>query len=197
MSFKLGLTGSIGMGKSTTAGIFKANGVPVWDADAAVHRLYAPDGLATEAIAKIAPSAVGSHGVDRSKLRSAISEDETVLHAVEQAVHPLVGLDRLEFIGAHGDPILLFDIPLIYETGIASEFDAVAVVSTSVELQKARVLARPNMNAEAFELILSKQVPDAEKRSLADFVIDTTTMETAESDVARVLAEIRERIAHA
>ena len=197
MSFKLGLTGSIGMGKSTTAQMFRDRGLPVWDADATVHRLYSAGGKATKEVAKIAPEAIGENGVDRGKLRDAIAADPGLLKKIEHIVHPLVVMDRFEFIQNSSDPILVFDIPLIYETNTASEFDAVAVVSADAELQRARVLERPNMDEDALNMILSKQVGDAEKRARADYIIDTTTIDTAKADVSRILSDIEERISDA
>ena len=161
MSFLLGLTGSIGMGKSTTAGMFAEAGVPVWDADATVHKLYAPGGDGAYAIAKLVPEAVDDTGVRRDVLRAAIAKDAGLLPKIEAAIHPMVTDDREAFIARHYEPILVFEVPLLFETKAENWFDAVAIVSTSAETQRARVLERPGMTEETFALILSKQLPDA------------------------------------
>ncbi|WP_290735653.1 dephospho-CoA kinase [Amaricoccus sp.] len=173
--FLLGLTGSIGMGKSTTAAAFAEAGVPVWDADAAVHRLYGPGGDGGAALADLVPDAVGADGaVDRDRLRAAVLADPGLLGAVETRIHPLVAADREAFVARHADAALVvLDVPLLYETGAGDAFDAVLVVSAHPEIQRARVLQRPGMTAEAFAAILARQVPDAEKRRRADFVIET------------------------
>ena len=172
----LGLTGSIGMGKSTTAAMFAEAGVPVWDADAAVHRLYAAGGEGSRAIARLVPDAVTQSGTDRAKLRAAIMADPGLLPQVEAAIHPLVAADRAVFLDearSEGAPLVLCDIPLLYETGAETWLDSVAVVSAPADVQRDRVLARPGMTEQAFAAILAKQLPDAEKRKRADFVIDT------------------------
>lgn len=191
----LGLTGSIGMGKSTTAKLFAEQGVPIWDADAVVHRLYAPGGAGSGAIAAIAPDAVGREGVDRSKLRAAILAHPELLKAIEAAIHPLVAQDRAAFIAiakAEGQPLVLCDIPLLFEGANERFLDKVVVVTASVEVQRARVLERPGMTEEAFEAILAKQVPDAVKREKADYVIDTSHgMEHARDRVLEIISELR------
>ena len=192
----VGLTGSIGMGKSTTAGMFAEHGIPVWDADAAVHRLYAPGAAGAAAIQALIPDAVTETGVDRARLREAIAGDQTLLGKIEAAIHPLVADDRAIFIereGARSDaPFLLFDIPLLFETGADTWLDAVIVVSAPADMQRARVLARPGMTAETFETILAKQMPDAEKRSRADFVIDTGKgLDAARAAVAEIVENPR------
>ena len=190
MSVRLGLTGSIGMGKSTAAGLFRAEGCPVWDADACVHRLYGPGGAGAEEIRRIAPRAVTEAGVDRAKLRGLIADDSGLLKRVEAAIHPLVAADRAAFIASNDAPCLVFEIPLLFETNAQDTLSAVAVVSTRPDLQRERVLARPGMAEETFQMILSKQIPDAEKRARADYVIDSTTLETATADVRRILADL-------
>ena len=171
---RLGLTGSIGMGKSTVAAMFAARGVPVFDADAEVHRLQGPDGELVRAIEQLFPGTTGPEGVDRAKLSRAVLGDREKLAALEELVHPAVGLSREKFLDEHARaPMVLFDIPLLYETGRAEAFDAVIVVSAPPAIQRSRVLARPGMSAEKFESILARQLPDEEKRKRADFVIDT------------------------
>ncbi len=194
----LGLTGSIGMGKSTTAGFFREFGIPVWDADAAVHRLYAPGGAAVAPIARIYPQAVAGQGVDRTRLREWIARDKTALDRIEAVVHPLVAQDRRAFIhkaGQEGHDIVVVDVPLLFETGGDRAVDATLVVTVPADVQRARVLERPGMDEAHLDRILAKQMPDAEKRARADFVIETRTPQWARSEVARVIAALRERIA--
>jgi dephospho-CoA kinase len=170
----VGLTGSIGMGKTTTARLFAEAGVPVWDADAAVHRLYGPCEAGSRAIERLAPTAVGTGGVDRAALRDAIAADPELLARVEAAVHPLVAADRAAFVGAHRDaPLVVLDIPLLFETGGEATVDAVVVVTAPHAVQRKRVLARSGMDETQFERILSRQVPDEEKRRRADHVVPT------------------------
>lgn len=173
---RLALTGSIGMGKSTVSKMFAACGAAVWDADAAVHRLYGPGGAGVEPIRRLAPGAVRGGAVDRAALRALVLADPALLKRVEAAIHPLVGDDRAEAIAAAeaaGAPVIVLDIPLLFETGGAAGYDAVIVVSAPAAAQRERVLARPGMTEAAFEGILAKQTPDAEKRARADFVVDT------------------------
>jgi len=185
MTIKLGLTGSIGMGKSTTAQMFRDLDVPVWDADAAVHRLYAPGGAAVEPVSKLLPAAIEGGGVSRESLRQALKIDPDLLNRLESVVHPLVAADRAEFIADHADAALIvLDIPLLFETGAASSVDAVLVVSTDPETQRARVMARPGMTEATFATISARQMPDAEKRTRADHVIETRTLEQTRKDVA-------------
>ena len=182
------------MGKSTTAAMFAEAGVPVWDADATVHRLYGPDGAGSRAIAKIAADAVGPNGVDRAKLRAAILEDPGLLKQVEVLIHPLVGQDRAAFLSdarARGEALVLCDIPLLFEGGNEQFLDKVVVVTAPPDIQLARVLERPGMTEEAFEAILAKQVPDAVKRQKADYIIDTSLgMDAARESVARIIREL-------
>lgn len=195
MSFRLGLTGSIGMGKSTTAAMFRAEGVPVWDADATVHRLYEPSGAAALALAKVFPDAIDADGrVNRARLRAMIQADGGVLDRLNAIVHPLVSADRAGFVLANeAAQIVLLDIPLLYETGLQGLCDAVAVVSAPAELQRERVLAR-GMSEADFQLILSRQIPDRDKCARADYVIPTISLEAALAAVKDVLADIRRRI---
>jgi dephospho-CoA kinase len=197
--FVLGLTGSIGMGKSTTAGFFAEAGVPVWDADAAVHRIYAAGGAGAATLADIAPEAVVEGAVSRDHLRRAISADPDLLARVEARVHPLVAADRAAFLAANAAAdVVLLDIPLLYETGADAEVDGVLVVSAAPEVQRARVLARPGMTDAAFARILARQLPDAEKRARADFVIETDRgLEAARADVLSLLRRIRSELANA
>lgn len=194
--FRLGLTGSIGMGKSTTAQMFSEEGVPVWDADAAVRRLYAPGGAGARALGKAFPGVVDAGGgVDRAALKAMIAADPAVLDRLDAIVHPLVAADRAAFLAATTADIVLLDIPLLYESGLEKHCDAVAVVTAPPEVQRARVLARATMTPAMFETILARQLPDAEKRARADYVIETLTLAAARAAVKDVLADIRRRIA--
>ena len=192
----LGLTGSIGMGKSTTAAMFADAGVPVWDADAAVHRLYAPGGAALPAVAALCPQAVTEAGVDRETLKRWLAETPGGLARLESAVHPLVAADRGDFIAgaaARGADIVLLDIPLLFETGGEAACDVTLTVSAPAEVQRARVLARPGMTEDAFTRLRDRQLPDAEKRARADHVIPTTDMDTTRAAVHRLLHQLRSR----
>lgn len=191
MTFLLGLTGSIGMGKSTTAKMFAEAGISVWDADAAVHRLYSKNGAAVKPMAQIFPDAVVDGAVSRDVLKKIIAQDQTALSKIEQIVHPLLVQDRQNFIKTACSDILLFDIPLLYETGAEQWLDAVLVVSAPAEIQKQRVMARGGMTEAQFQIILSRQMSDAEKRDKADFIIETLTLDQTRADVERLLAEIR------
>lgn len=194
--FVIGLTGSIGMGKSTTAGMFAAEGVPVWDADSAVHRLYAPGGAAVPAIAELCPAAAGPSGVDRAALKAWLAAAPANLARLEAAVHPLVAADRSAFLdraAAEGADVVLLDVPLLFETGGDAACDATVVVSVAPELQRARVLARPGMTEADFARLLARQMPDAAKRARADHVIETTTPEGARAAVRALLAQVRQR----
>jgi dephospho-CoA kinase len=194
MSFRLGLTGSIGMGKSTTAKMFAEEGIPVWDADAAVHNLYGPGEAAAIAIGRLFPTAIDPDGrVNRARLRTLIQADRTVLDRLNAIVHPLVAEERQRFLAANAAaPIVLLDVPLLFESGIDAACDAVVVVSIPPEVQRERVLMRGMSEAE-FQMILSRQLPDAEKRARADYIIPTTDLDTARAAVKDVLADIRRR----
>ncbi|WP_237479797.1 dephospho-CoA kinase [Lichenibacterium dinghuense] len=184
----LGLTGSIGMGKSTTAAMFRDAGVPVFDADAAVHALYR--GAAVEPVEAAFPGVARDGTVDRELLRQRVLDDPSVLRRLEAIVHPLVRAERAAFLAeAAGAPLAVLDIPLLYEIGAEAEVDAVAVVSAPEAVQRARVLARSGMTEARLDAILRQQVPDAEKRARARFVIDTGAgLEAARSTVAAVIA---------
>ncbi len=199
MSFILGLTGSIGMGKSTTARMFVEEGLPVWDADAAVHRLYQPGQPAARAIAALFPEAVDESGsVNRARLRVLIQTDAGVLDRLNAVVHPLVAADRAQFLTSNDTAeIVLLDVPLLFETGLDAACDAVAVVSAPPEDQRTRVLSRGAMSEAEFQTLLARQMPDAEKRQRADYIIATTSIEAARQAVKDVLADIRRRIQNA
>ncbi len=195
--FLVGLTGSIGMGKSTTAQMFADLGIPVWDADAAVHRLYAKGGAAVAAVSTLCHSALIDGAIDRGVLKEWIKHNPKALKKLETVVHPLVAQDRQDFIESSQAPIVLLDIPLLFETGGDSKMDYVVVVSAPPAQQRARVLERPGMAPEQFETILAKQLPDVEKRARADFVIETTTLEAARAAVQICFQNIQDRAAHA
>ena len=176
--FILGLTGSIGMGKSTVAAMFADLGVPVFDADAAVHQLQGAGGELVPAIEAAFPGSTCADGVDRQILGAKVFGDAAQLNRLEAIIHPAVAEMRREFLAHHSAaPLVVFDIPLLFEKAGAEKLDAVAVVSANADLQRQRVLARPNMMPEKFAQILALQVPDAKKRARADYVIDTTCSE--------------------
>ena len=193
--FILGLTGSIGMGKSTVAQMFREAGVPVFDADAEVHKLQGPSGPLLPALEDACPGTTGAGGVDRPKLGSLVFGDPAALARLEAIVHPAVAEVRELFLLEHaGVPLVVFDIPLLFEKGGANLVNAVAVVSAPADVQRARVLARPGMTAEKFAHVLGLQVPDAEKRARADYVIDTGVMLDHTRDVVgRVIESVRAR----
>jgi dephospho-CoA kinase len=171
----LGLTGSIGMGKSTTAKLFEEAGVPVYDADAAVHKIY--EGEAAPAIEAAFPGTTVNGKVDRNKLSAKVVHDPAAMKRLEQIVHPMLGASRQKFLHdaeQSGAPVALVDIPLLFETGGEKRVDAVVVVTTTPEIQRQRILERDNMTGEKLDAILSRQLPDAEKRKRADFVVDTS-----------------------
>ncbi len=191
MSFHLGLTGSIGMGKSTTARLFAEEGCAVWDADAAVHRLYAPGGAAVEPIRALFPEAIVNGGVSRQKLKEIIARDPDALRQIERIVHPLLARDRETFRDHASADILVFDIPLLFETGGDKDMDAVVVVTAPEKVQFQRVMARGTMTPEQFDQILAKQMPDADKRARADYVVVTDTLEHARAQVRDIVERIR------
>ena len=188
----VGLTGSIGMGKSTVAAMFADEGVPVFDADAEVHRLQGPDGALLPAIEAAFPGSTGQEGVKRAELGAMVFDDPAALARLEAIVHPAVAEARAAFMAQHGDaPLIVFDIPLLFEKGGHEAVDRIVVVSAPAEVQRERVLARPGMTAEKFAHILGLQVPDAEKRARADHVIDTgTTLDATRAAVAKLVREL-------
>jgi len=193
MSWLLGLTGSIGMGKSTTAQMFRDEGIPVWDADSAVHRLYARGGRAVGPVSAAFPDAFVDGGVSREALKKIIAANPSALGQLEKIVHPLVAQDRAAFIADNPAPIVVVDIPLLYETGAEKWLSSVLVVSASPDVQRARVLARPGMTEAQFEAILSRQMPDAEKRRRADHLIETTTLDDARAKVRALIDELKDK----
>lgn len=188
----LGLTGSIGMGKSTTAKLFAEAGVPVYDADAAVHQLY--EGEAAPAIEAAFPGTTANGKVDRPKLSARVVHDPAAIRQLEQIVHPMLGASRQKFFAdaeAAEAPVVVLDIPLLFETGGEKRVDAVVVVSTSPELQRKRVLERGTMDEAKLDAIIAKQTPDAEKRKRADFVVDTSHgLEPVRAQITHILAEV-------
>ncbi|MET4684197.1 dephospho-CoA kinase [Brevundimonas faecalis] len=190
----LGLTGSIGMGKSTTSRMFADEGALVWDADAAVHRLYGRGGAAVEPLGEAFPGVVVDGVVDRTRLAEALGRDEDAFKRLERIVHPLVAQDRAEDLAAaraEGVRLAVLDIPLLFETGGDAFVDAVVVVTADPEIQAARVLARPGMTRERFEAILDRQTPDAEKRRRADFLVDTGRgLDAAREQVRRIVEAV-------
>ena len=202
---RLGLTGSIGMGKSTTAAMFAARGVPVWDADAAVHTLYGQGGAAVAPLSRAFPEALDGAldkaldgaldrgAISRERLKAVIAADPAALARIEAIVHPLVAAHRAGFIagaGQSGARLVLLDIPLLFETGAEATLDGTITVSAPPEVQRARVLARPGMTEAHFAMILGRQMPDAAKRARSTWVIETTTPEAAEAAVDRILSDI-------
>ena len=170
----VGLTGSIGMGKSTVAAMFADAGVPLFDADAAVHRLQAKGGALVEAIEAAFPGSTGADGVDRAQLGPRVLGDPAALKRLEAIVHPAVAAERATFLTEHAAaPLILFDIPLLFETGGEKRVDVVVVVSAPAAVQRSRVLARPGMTPQKLDAILARQTSDAEKRARADFVVPT------------------------
>ncbi|MBT1511312.1 dephospho-CoA kinase [Bradyrhizobium sp. SRL28] len=188
----LGLTGSIGMGKSTTAKLFTEAGVPVYDADAAVHKIY--EGEAAPAIEAAFPGTTVDGKVDRAKLSAKVVHDQAAIKQLEQIVHPMLGASRRKFLDEaerSGAPVVVMDIPLLFETGGEKRVDAVVVVSTDPATQRERILARGNMTSEALDGILARQLPDAEKRKRADFVVDTSHgLDPVRAAIRDILAEV-------
>ena len=199
---KLGLTGSIGMGKSTTASMFSARGVPVYDADAAVHQVYAPGGAAVKAVSEAFPDVLDAQGgIDRSKLRERVVGDSEAMKRLEQIIHPIVSglqVSFLEKTASQGAELIVLDVPLLYETGGDKRVDYVVVVTAPEDVQRERVLARGQLTPAQLGEILTRQLPDKEKRQRADFVIDTSLgLEYAEAQVNAVLRTLRSDVATA
>ena len=192
----IGLTGSIGMGKSTTAAMFREAGVPVYDADAAVHDLYDTGGAAVGPVGEAFPGVVKDGRVDREALRQAVLGDPEALKRLNAVVHPLVGRDRIGFFQkaeADGADMVVLDIPLLFETGGHANVDAVVVASAPPEMQRERVLARPGMTPDRLDAILAQQLVDVEKRARAHFVVDTSRgLEPAREQVAQIIAAMRD-----
>ena len=191
----IGLTGSIGMGKSTTAAMFREAGIPVYDADAAVHAAYDVGGIAVGPVGEAFPGVVRDGRVDREALRQAVLGKPEAMARLNGIVHPLIGRDRaavFEQAAASGADMIIMDVPLIFETGGEKNMDAVIVVSAPAKMQRERVLAREGMNPERLDAILAQQVPDAEKRARADYVVDTGQgLEHARAQVQAIIAALR------
>jgi dephospho-CoA kinase len=193
----IGLTGSIGMGKSTTAAMFRQAGIPVYDADAAVGQLYLAGGAAVEPLEAAFPGVTRDGAVDREALRQRVLGDDAAMAKLNSVVHPLLGKDRAAFYldaEALGADMVVLDIPLLFETGGERNMDVVVVVSAPADVQRARVLARPGMSPERLDAILSRQMPDADKRARADFVVDTGRgLEAAEAQVRDIISALKRR----
>ncbi|MEL6840923.1 MAG: dephospho-CoA kinase [Pseudomonadota bacterium] len=190
MTHLLGLTGSIGMGKSTTAQMFRDEKVPVWDADAVVHTLYAKGGAAVAPIGRLFPDAVIDGAISRDVLKDLIAAEPDILSQIEGVVHPLVAQNREDFLARHVAPLLVFDIPLLFETGADQWLDSVLVVTVPADVQRCRVLARSGMTEGQFSAMLAKQMPDAEKRARADHIIETRDLDGARAAVQNLIAEL-------
>ena len=191
----LGLTGSIGMGKTTTAKMFAKYGIPVWEADTSVHKLYSKEGEAVELFKEKFPSSIVNNEVSRAELKKLINDDERNLKTIETLIHPLVSNDRKRFVKAaekKNIPLIVLDIPLLFEKGHEKSVDYIAVVSVTKETQRKRVLKRNTMTPEMVEKILGIQMSDAEKRQKADFVIITNTLEQAEIKVLEIITKFKD-----
>jgi dephospho-CoA kinase len=191
----LGLTGSIGMGKSTVAAMFRENGIPVFDADAEVHRLQGPQGDLLPEIESAFPGSTNENGVDRQALGAMVLGNNAKLQLLESIVHPAVAKARSAFLAAHQDsPMVVFDIPLLFEKGGSEKVDIIVVVSATADLQKSRVLRRPGMTPEKFAQIVKLQTPDVEKRARADFIIDTNgPLETTRNAVRILIGSLTQK----
>lgn len=190
MTHILGLTGSIGMGKSTTAQMFRDEGVPVWDADAAVHQIYQKGGAAVPAFLEKLPQAVVNGAVDRGALKDMLSANPSLIETLESIVHPLVADHRQAFLAENKSPLVVLDMPLLFEIGAAATVSSVLVVTVPADVQKARVMARGEMSEALFAQILDRQLPDAEKRARADHVIETLTLDGTRMAVRNLIAEL-------
>lgn len=192
-AFRLGLTGSIAMGKSATAAMFAAEGLPVWDADGAVHAVYAPGGSGARALATAFPEAVERDAVSREALKRVLARDPTRLRELESLVHPLVAAEREAFLARARADIVVLNVPLLFETGLDRACDATLLVTAPPEVQRARVLARPGMTEERFALLLANQMPDTEKRGRATHIVETLSMASTRAYVQALVAHIREK----
>ena len=190
MTHLLGLTGSVGMGKSTTAQMFRDQGIPVWDADAVVHELYANGGSAVAPIREALPEAVVDGSVNRDILKQMIADDLGVMRVLEEIVHPLLARHRSAFIGATSGPLIVFDIPLLFETNAQRWLSSVLVVTVPADVQEKRVLSRPGMTEEQFRRIRDRQIPDDVKRARADHIIETLTLDDTRIAVQKLIAEL-------
>jgi len=190
MTHLLGLTGSIGMGKSTTAQMFREEDIPVWDADATVHKLYAKGGAAVPAFERRLPDTIIDSAVSRDVLKVELAKSPSLIKTLEDIVHPLVAADRAAFLEKNTAPLVLFDIPLLFETNAQDWLSSVLVVTAPQHVQKARVMARGEMTEDLFNQILSRQMPDAEKRARADHVIETLTLDDTRMAVRNLITEL-------
>ena len=193
MTFRLGLTGSIGMGKSTTAAMFAAHGLPVWSADVAVHRLYATGGAAVAPLAALFPKALQDGSISRDILKQIIAQDPATLAQLEAVVHPLVAQDRADFIARSEADITILDIPLLFENGTQSQCDATLLVTVPAALQRQRLLDRPGMTEDHLKTILARQMPDAQKRALATHIVETLDLPSTAAYVKALITHIRGR----
>ena len=193
----IGLTGSIAMGKTETAKMFRSLGIPVFDSDAEVHRIYSGDSEVVGRIAAMAPGAVKNGHIDRKELSKYLLDHQDALATLQAIVHPVVKRSQADFIErckADKQDILVIDIPLLFETGRESDFDVIVVVSAPSEIQRERAMARPAMTAEKLDYILSRQVPDAEKRAKADYIVDTSQgLDKALDDVRTILRNVKSK----
>jgi dephospho-CoA kinase len=191
----IGLTGSIAMGKSTAAQTFRNLGLRVFDSDATVHALYAKGGAAVSPLQKLVPQAIADGAVDRQALSAAIRQKPELLAEVEKAVHPLVRQAQEDFLKecqTQGADLAVLDIPLLFETGRDAEVDVIVVVSAPAEIQRERALARPGMTVEKLDQLLARQMPDAEKRARAHFIVDSSgPLESSAQQIARIVAQLR------
>jgi dephospho-CoA kinase len=193
--FVIGLTGSIGMGKSETAKLFAGEGVPVHDADAIIAQLYGKGGAAVDIVAREFPGAVKNGAVDRPALSASVVDDPVALKKLETLVHPLVTAQRQQFLDVTDAPIILFDIPLLFETGADADMDAIVVASAPETVQRARVMARPGMTVEKFEALKARQMDDTQKRQQAHYVVITDKgLDHAREQVKMILADIRNKL---
>ncbi len=195
--FLIGLTGSIGMGKTTTALMFADEGIPVWDADARVREMYGTNGAAVEPMRGLRAETIVDDMIDRSALKNWIAEDPGALAKIESVVHPLVTTDRKEFVESVTAEVAVLDIPLLFETGAERDMDAIAVVSAPFSIQRERVLQRGGISESQLDALLARQMPDTEKRARADYVIETVSLDGARAAVRSCLRDVRERLANA